>query len=88
MGKLSGRKPYPLKDFYHRNGITGVEITKALKISTEGHLGNEMNGADPMPAWIDRKLRATALHMNKDLYNTLSPLSKYEKEYCEKGVEL
>jgi hypothetical protein len=77
--------PYPLKEFFHRNGITGVQITQALGLSTKGHLSNELLGLLPMPEWIDRKLRATALHMNS--HGRASwPLYSHEKDYCEKGM--
>ena len=76
--------PYPLKDFFHRNGITGVQITRALGLSTKGHLGNEFNGLDLMPEWIDRKLRATALHIHNGK-RARWPLREEEKAYCENG---
>ena len=76
--------PYPLKYFFHKNGITEVQITRALGLSVSGHLGNEFAGYHPMPEWIDRKLRATALHLHNKK-RVVWPLTKDEKDYCDNG---
>jgi len=75
--------PYPLKDFFRRNGITAIQIIKALGLqSVKSGLARELNGIDPMPDWIDRKLKATALNLHKQK-RLVWPLYKEEEEYCK-----